>query len=344
MRNCASIRPPPPPAAAPRLRSSGCVPVWPDISSVSHNRHLDCSRQPTFRKPMSLRPAQDIPADWPNRGSSHRVLAAGLDWHVQLAGQGPLVVLLHGTGSSTHSWAPMWPQLTAKTRVLAIDLPGHGFTRGADYARLDLASIAQQLDVLLEVLDIGTPALVAGHSAGFPLALRWSLLGKHQASRLVGYAPSLVPPPPAYAMFLGPLINPLATSGPMASLLAATIGPSGMVDRLLDSTASILNDTQRAHYRTLFGESGHVRGAMNFMAAADLPVLLEDAAGLRTPMHLVVGELDAWVPAEPLLQVIRRYLPQARVERWHAGHLMHETEPGRAAQWLLNALGLDDAA
>lgn len=290
---------------------------------------------------MTSTPPHDIPADWPNRDCSRRVQAAGLDWHVQIGGEGPLVVLLHGTGSSTHSWAPMWPLLTPYVKVLAMDLPGHGFTRGADYEQLDLASIAQQLDVLLEVLGLGAPALVAGHSAGFPLALRWSLLGRHGADALVGYAPSLVPPPPAYALFLGPLINPLATSGPVASLLAATIGPSGMVDRLLDSTASILDDTQRRHYRTLFAESNHVRGAMNFMAAADLPVLLEDAAGLSSPMRLVVGDLDAWVPPEPLLQVIRRYLPQAQVERWKAGHLMHEIEPERAARVILGMLGHD---
>ena len=287
---------------------------------------------------MTAPPPRDLPNDWPHRDCSHRVQAAGLDWHVQIGGQGPLVVLLHGTGASVHSWAPMWPLLTPHVQVLAMDLPGHGFTRGADYDRLDLASIAQQLDVLLEVLDIGVPMLVAGHSAGFPLALRWSLLGRCQPPALVGYAPSLVPPPPAYAMFLGPLINPLATSGPMASLLAATIGPSGMVDRLLDSTASILGEAQRRRYRTLFAESAHVRGAMNFMAAADLPVLLEDAAGLASAMRLVVGDMDAWVPPEPLLQVIRRYLPHAHIDRWNAGHLMHEIEPERAARVILEML------
>lgn len=293
---------------------------------------------------MNLRPADDIPIDWPNRACSQRVLAAGLDWHLQLAGDGPLVVLLHGTGASTHSWAPMWPRLTPHLRLLAMDLPGHGFTRGADYARLDLATIARQLDALLDVLDLGAPALVAGHSAGLPLALRWSLLGHLRAGHLVGFAPSLVPPPSAYSLLLGPLLNPLATSGPVASLLAATIGPSGMVDRLLDSTASVLGEPQRAAYRTLFADSGHVRGAMNFMAAADLPLLLEDAVGLAIPTTLVVGDRDAWVPPEPLLQVIRRYLPRARVERWEAGHLMHETEPERAARVLLDALGLDRAS
>jgi magnesium chelatase accessory protein len=289
---------------------------------------------------MTLRPAEDIPADWPNRDHSRRVRASGLDWHVQIDGEGPLVVLLHGTGASAHSWSPIWPLLRQHVRLLAIDLPGHGFTRGADYAKLDLAGIAQQLDVLIDVIDLGSPALVAGHSAGFPLALRWSLLGQQCAGPLVGFAPSLIPPPPSYALLLGPLLNPLATSGPMASLLAATIGPSGMVDRLLDSTASILGEQQKRCYRTLFSESAHVRGAMNFMAASDLPVLLEDAIGLATAVSLVVGDLDAWVPPEPLLRVIRRYLPEAKVERWGAGHLMHETAPEPSARIILDALGL----
>jgi magnesium chelatase accessory protein len=124
----------------------------------------------------------------------------------------------------------------------------------------------------------------------------------------------------------------------MASLLATTIGPTGMVDRLLDSTASVLDEDQRRHYRTLFAEPTHVRGAMNFMAAADLPLLLEDAPRLQMPMTLVLGDQDTWVPLQPLLQVIERYLPQAQVQRWHAGHLLHEIEPERAAATILDSL------
>jgi magnesium chelatase accessory protein len=287
---------------------------------------------------MTLRAAADIPTDWPHREASARTSAAGLDWHVQLAGEGPLVVLLHGTGSSTHSWARIWPLLTSHARVLAMDLPGHGFTRGADFSQLDLRTISHQLDTLLDTLGLGAPALVAGHSAGLPLAMRWALDGHHTPASLIGFAPSLVPPPPSYSLFLGPLINPLFTSGPMASLLATTIGPTGMVDRLLDSTASVLDEDQRRHYRTLFAEPTHVRGAMNFMAAADLPLLLEDAPRLQMPMTLVLGDQDTWVPLQPLLQVIERYLPQAQVQRWHAGHLLHEIEPERAAATILDSL------
>jgi magnesium chelatase accessory protein len=226
-----------------------------------------------------------------------------------------------------------------------MDLPGHGFTRGADYARLDLAEHRPATRCPAGCRRARPPALVAGHSAGLPLALRWSLVGHQRAGRLVGFAPSLVPPPPADPLLLGPLLNParhLGSDGLAAGGHHRALGhgrPPARLDRARSSAKR-----RRSAYRALFSDSDHVRGAMNFMAAADLPLLLEDAAGLATPTTLVVGDLDAWVPPEPLLQVIRRYLPAARVERWRAGHLMHETEPERAAAVVLDALGLALAA
>lgn len=66
--------------------------------------------------------------DWPNREHSRFVEAAGLRWHVQQMGRGPVLLLLHGTGASTHSWRALMPLLAAEFTVVAPDLPGHGFT------------------------------------------------------------------------------------------------------------------------------------------------------------------------------------------------------------------------
>lgn len=69
-------------------------------------------------------------ADWPNRAASRFVTASGLTWHVQAMGapEAPVLLLLHGTGAATHSWAGLAPLLAARFRVIAPDLPGHGFT------------------------------------------------------------------------------------------------------------------------------------------------------------------------------------------------------------------------
>ncbi|NBQ74895.1 MAG: alpha/beta hydrolase, partial [Acetobacteraceae bacterium] len=49
--------------------------------------------------------------DWPNRTASRFVEAGGLNWHVQLMGQGPCLLLLHGTAAATHSWRDLAPLL-----------------------------------------------------------------------------------------------------------------------------------------------------------------------------------------------------------------------------------------
>ena len=68
--------------------------------------------------------------DWPNRTYSRFVQAARLRWHVQLMGDGPALLLLHGTGAATHSWRALAPLLAERFTVVAPDLPGHGFTQG----------------------------------------------------------------------------------------------------------------------------------------------------------------------------------------------------------------------
>jgi magnesium chelatase accessory protein len=282
------------------------------------------------------------PDDWPARTHSRAVAAGGLDWHVQLAGRGPVLLLLHGSGGASHSFAPMLPALAAHANVVVPDLPGHGFTRGAAFDRLTLPALREALAALLAALRLEAPALVAGHSAGAALALRWSLDAPVPPLALLGFAPSLVAPPPRYGQWLAPVLHPIATSAPVTSLLARVAGPTGLIDGLLASTGSTLPPAQRAAYRRLFADPAHVRGAMSFMAAADLPALLPACGALPCAVNLVLGERDRWIPPRPLGAVIARHLPQAVVEHWPGGHLLHEEDPARAAARVLAALAANE--
>jgi magnesium chelatase accessory protein len=274
-----------------------------------------------------------VPPDWPHRAHSRAVRVGRLDWHVQVAGQGPTLLLLHGTGASAHSWAGLLPSLAEVATVVAPDLPGHGYTLGATPADLSLPRIAVALDGLLGTLALPAPALAVGHSAGAALALRWAL-GQPPPMRpraLLGFNPSLVAPPAFYTQWLAPLVNPVATSGPVAALLAAVGARSKMIDALLDSTGSTLPPAQRALYTRLFGRSEHVQGSMGFMAAADLPALLQEVRELRMPTTFVLGRADRWVPTAPLERAIAAALPDAKLLHWAGGHLLHEVETARAA-------------
>ncbi|MEO8755579.1 MAG: alpha/beta fold hydrolase, partial [Casimicrobiaceae bacterium] len=161
-----------------------------------------------------------VPHDWPNRTASQSVRIGALDWHVQLAGSGPALCLLHGTGSSAHSWGAMLPMLARSATVIAPDLPGHGFTTGASRRSLNLPAIASELRRLIEALAIPGPLFLVGHSAGAALALRWALdAPEAPPAAILGFNPSLVAPPAFYTRVLGPVITPVATSGPVTGLL-----------------------------------------------------------------------------------------------------------------------------
>ena len=53
-------------------------------------------------------------------------------------GQGPVVLLIHGTGAASHSWRGLAPLLASDFTLIAPDLPGHGFTQTPLAHRLSL--------------------------------------------------------------------------------------------------------------------------------------------------------------------------------------------------------------
>jgi magnesium chelatase accessory protein len=292
-----------------------------------------------MNRPSSL----PMPPDWPNREFSRVVRAGGIEWHVQVAGSGPTLLLLHGTGSSVHTWADLLVPLAGMGTVVAPDLPGHGFTRSATPWRLSLPEVATSLEALLAALDVPPVAIGIGHSAGAALAIQWALHARRKPAAIVGFNPSLVPPPDLYDNFLAPFITPIATSPFVTTGLAALASRSWLVGGLLDSTRSRLSAAQRERYLALFARAEHVQGTMEFMAATNLKALLAAAHDFAIPTTFVLGRLDHWVPDRPVRRVLARDFPRARVLNWQGGHLLHEEHPGRAVRLVAEVLERLDA-
>jgi magnesium chelatase accessory protein len=214
-----------------------------------------------------------IPKNWPLRELSSSVSIGQMEWHVQIGGSRltpegavkPIALLLHGTGSSAHSWAELLPVLAKTHWVIAPDLPGHGFTISHQSEQLSLTLITHKLAELLRALGVEQIDSIVGHSAGATLGLQYSLLYP-APKRILGLNPSLVSLPSFYHSFLAPLINPIATSSFVSSMIADLLPFTSMIDKLLDSTNSKLNGIQRERYKLLFKQKNHINGSLNFMA------------------------------------------------------------------------------
>jgi magnesium chelatase accessory protein len=291
---------------------------------------------------MPINDLSRVPREWPNRQFSHSVSAAGLNWHFLFSqhqsSSAKTILLIHGTGSSSHSWEKIFPKLAKEHTVIAIDLPGHGFTQNARKSDLHIDVIAKSLQQLLKIIDCPPINVMIGHSAGANCALALSLANGSPPEAIIGLNPSFVPPPSSYNFFVGPLINPIVTSGFLASFLANTIPMTGMIDKLLDSTNSILTEKQRVPYRLLFKEQSHIYGSMNFMAASNIPQLLSQSTKLKTQYYYLVAAQDPWVSQNALLPIIHQYFPQAKTYIENGGHLFHEENHARALTIILEIL------
>ncbi len=274
--------------------------------------------------------------DWPNRRHSRFVHAAGLDWHVQEFGDAsfpsdaPRVLLIHGTGSSSHSWRDVAPLLAKRCRVLSLDLPGHGFTSMPQPAEQSLTSMARKLAALLKALSFA-PQLVIGHSAGAAIAAQLALDKAIAPVALISLNGAFV----GFGGLAGQLFSPIArllAAGSFASrFFAWQAQDPAIVDKLMRSTGSVLDATGMRLYAQLVRNPGHVSGALAMMAHWDLAPLEHALPSLDIPVWLVAAENDLTVPPVQASLVARR-LQKPRIVLWPMlGHLSHEESPAQCA-------------
>jgi magnesium chelatase accessory protein len=277
------------------------------------------------------------PGYWPDREHSRFLELDGIRWHYQQQGNGPVLLLVHGAGGSTHSWATCAPVLARSFTVISTDLPGHGFTvvpPAVERARnvYTIGGMARALQQLLDALRLH-PTIAAGHSAGVPVLLRMALQRGIAPSRIVGVCAALVPPPAWYVALLAPIIGSVVERDAVAFSAAKLAAGTRIVRAMLESTGSPLTAAQLACYEHLCGLPTHVHAALAMMARWDLPTLLRDLATLETPLEVIAGRGDRWVPEAPLRRAVARVRGATyRVE--DGGHLLMEERGEDAAGWI----------
>ncbi len=271
---------------------------------------------------------------WPNRKHSRFVLCSDIRFHVQMMGSDdlPVALLVHGTGSATHSWRDIMPELATQFRVIALDLPGHGFTEGAKAADLSLEGMAMAVGNLLKKLSI-CPALAIGHSAGVAILFEMHLRGFLSDARIAGLNAALEPiegntllSPLAKLLFLNPMTSRIV------SLQARFSGAS---KALIKATGSPIDDTGIACYEALLQQPSHIQGALGMMARWDLVPLQKRLPGIHAPVLLIASVDDPMVPSA-VSRKAAQLIPDARLDVVRkGGHLLHELFPDMVIEKIL---------
>ncbi len=275
--------------------------------------------------------------DWPNREASRFVEAGGVRWHLQRSGHGDPLLLIHGTGSSAHSWRDLVPLLAGDHEVIALDLPGHGFSSMPAADALSLAGMARAVSALIGVLGV-RPVLIAGHSAGAAIAARVVLDGGATPAAICGVNGAFTPLRGLPGLVFPPVARLFAGSDRIAKLSAWRGRDRNAVERLVRQTGSQLDPRGVDLYARLLRSPGHIAGALGMMANWDLVSLEVDLPRLTTPLHLLVGGADRTVPPRQSERIRDRVAVSTLTSLPGLGHLAHEEAPARVAAWIRAAL------
>jgi len=260
------------------------------------------------------------------RQAGDMLTVAGTQLHVRDDGpkNAPAVILLHGFGSSLHTFEPWAEALKADYRVVRLDLPGSGLSppdTTGDYT--DTRSVTLIL-VLMDRLGIDKAAVV-GNSIGGRIA--WNMAADHpeRVSKLVLISPDgFASPGFAYGekADVPAVMKAMRFTLPKSAIRPNLAASYGDPKRLTEASVKRYHDLMLAR-------GG--RGAL--LARMEQTVLTDPATRLpqiKAPVLLLWGRKDRLIPFSNSADYTR-LLPDSRLVAFKAlGHVPMEEDPAQS--------------
>ncbi|MEW5959669.1 MAG: alpha/beta hydrolase [Chloroflexota bacterium] len=246
-------------------------------------------------------------------------------------GQGPPLVLVHGTPFSSYVWRNIVPALANNWTVYVYDLLGYGHSE--KYEGQDV-SLAAQTRVLVELLDhwqLDRPAVV-GHDFGGATVLRTHLLaGRPLGSMALVDAVALAP-------WGSPFVQHVKQHRAAFDGLPAYIHRAIVAAYIRDAVYRRLEDEEVMPYVEPWLDAAGQPAFYRQIAQMDQRYTdeIEPLYGtIKRPVLLLWGANDGWIPPAKGRQ-LHKYIPHSELHLIpNASHLVQEDAPELVTRHLI---------
>lgn len=282
-----------------------------------------------------------LPDFWPNPDKSRLVTVQGTHWHLvefpashpEPNNQGalvPVILMLHGTASSAHSWHGLAPMLASHHKVVCVDLPGHHLTHVSDRGALTLEGMTRELEALVKNQGWHVTAII-GHSAGAAVALNLARRLEQSPPAVVSIAGALNPFGGLLAPFFRAAAQALSKTPGLAHFVALRANKIEAVHRLVRQTGSELDEQGYKCVQYLMKKPAHIASVLSMMGGWNLSEL--QALGPELSHRFLSIEManDTAVPAGQSAQLVLGNPKAETITLQGLGHLGHEEDPERVA-------------
>jgi pimeloyl-ACP methyl ester carboxylesterase len=274
---------------------------------------------------------------------NRRVHLADPDLGVRIleAGDGEPLVVVHGSGMSASTWAPLLAQLR-RHRALCVDLPGFGLSEPYDYRGRSLREHAvAQMTSLLDALGLDR-APVVGTSLGAMWALCLALDRPERVSAVVGLGVPAVAfagmrGDPFFRAMTTPGVRSLVRRAPAPRDAAATRKAMAKVlgPRALERTPDTFFEVARQGIRMpgwKWAMASHLNLAMRRGTARPENVLSdEELTRIAAPVRMIFGDADVYGAPEIGERAVA-HMRDGHLEVIQGGHAPFLDDPERCAE------------
>ena len=241
---------------------------------------------------------------------------------------GPPVLLVHGGGTWLYSFRHLFAPLAALgCRVLALDMPGHGYTQPLPSVRpaYDLDMMVGTLAAFLDQREVTAPVRLVGNSWGGGWALRFAQLHPERVSSLALLAPSGFCGKEVwlYELLKYPMLGEL-----MATVVNRTVA-RWFYRQAFHDPGLVSEDMVGAAFAPMAASRENRRVQYKLMRRLDWRVTAAAMERTAKPALVIWGREDRLWPMSMAAR-FSRSLPCCRVEIFEGcGHLPHEEMPQR---------------
>ncbi len=254
----------------------------------------------------------------------------GLRLHLRDTGprEAPAILLLHGFGSSLHTWDDVAPGLEDRFRVLRIDLPGFGLTGADPTGDYTDARAHVVIAALLDRLGLDRVHLV-GSSMGGRIAWSFAAARPERVARLVLMAPDGFASPgidynrtPRVPLLMRALPYTLPRFMVKGGMAPAYADPTAMTEALVE------------RYHAMMIAPGVRRAILDRVGQHVLVPPGPLLARIQSPTLLLWGAQDRMVPLTNAEDYLRVLPDSRRVVLEGVGHVPMEEAPAEVVRVL----------
>ena len=277
--------------------------------------------------------AAQMESKYSSAASRFAELEPGLRVHYRDEGKadGRVLVLIHGSNASLHTWEP-WVKILGKDyRVISLDLPGHGLTGKNPAGVYDNASYVSVVDRLLLKLKI-KKAVIGGNSMGGGVTWLYTLTHPEKVDAMLLVDASGQP----YAKSGNTPLGFRLMRMPVLKEAARFIAPRSVFESSVKTSMSVqskIDDKLIDRYSELNRYPGNREATMQRFAnfKSMTPGTKERLAGIKVPVLILWGAEDNLIPVSAA-KWFADAMPQARLIIYPAvGHIPMEEIPEKSA-------------